>query len=107
MDVRMSYSVYKHGYTEFPADDYDAKTKTIHVRLPEYKKPKFPKDFGAGHPKQADNVIMFVYNSGYAENYYIEQLVHPYKKATIGCGLYAREEAIRIFNEMRNEVKEA
>ena len=39
----MPYSLYKTGYTEFKAENYNAIKKTIDVELPDYKKPRFPK----------------------------------------------------------------
>ena len=98
--MRIPYRIYKQGYSEFPASDYDKSTKTIDVQLPEYKKPTFPKEWGAGGCKHFNHVTMYVRNSGFAEYYEIHQTVRPYKEVTIECGLYAREKAIATFKEL-------
>lgn len=104
MTVRMKYATYKAGYTEYPADDYIQKDKTIAVELPEYSKPKFPKEFGAGGYKVYKSVAIQCYNAGYAENYRIEQLLPPYKHTHIPCGLKAREQAIQAVYEFAAEI---
>ena len=103
MNVRMKYSVYKTGYSEYPAGDYKAKDKTIAVELPDYTRPKFPKECeGKGYRRYKDVVIQ-CYNSGYAENYRIEQLLPPYKHVNVPCGLKAREQAIKTVYELAEE----
>lgn len=98
--MRMLYRIYKQGYSEYPATDYDKSTKTIDVQIPEYKKPSFPKEWGTGGCKHYNHVTMYVRNSGVAEYYEIHQTVFPYKKVTIECGLKSREKAIEVFKEL-------
>jgi hypothetical protein len=100
--MRMPYRIYKQGYTEYPATDYDKSTKTIDVQLPEYRKPMFPKEWRTESTgrKYFNHVQMFIRNSGLAECYDIEQLVKPYKHIRIECGLKAREKAIATFKEL-------
>lgn len=103
MTVTMKYAVYKAGYSEYPAGDYNEKDKTITVTLPEYSRPKFPREFGAGAYKVYKHVAIQCYNAGYAENYRIEQLLPPYKHIHIPCGLRARERAIQAVYELAIE----
>ena len=98
--MRMPYRIYKQGYSEYPAFDYDKSTKTIDVQLPEYKKPSFPREWGTGGCKYCNHVEMFVRNSGFAEYYEIHQTIYPHKEVTIECGLKSREKAIATFKEL-------
>ena len=45
MERRIPYSLYKTGYEQFPACEYDQKTKTILVDLPKMKRRVCPKDW--------------------------------------------------------------
>ena len=94
VDVRISYSVYKSYYAEYPADDYDPKKKTINVKLPDYKRVRLPKEWGAGPVKYINHVKVQIYSSGYSESYLIEQTVAPYRRMKIYPGLKARERVI-------------
>ena len=107
MTVRLSYSVYKSYYSKYPADDYDDKKKTIAVELPEYKKPKLPKEWGFGPVKFFNHVRIQIYSCGYSESFYIEQTVAPYKCARVYPGLKAREQVIAIVNDYVREIRES
>lgn len=104
--MRMPYRIYKQGYSEFKAYDYDKTTKTIEVDLPEYKKPVFPKDWKteSSGRKYFNHVQMFIRNSGISECYDIEQLVKPYKHIRIECGLKSREKAIEMMYQLASEI---
>ena len=102
MDVRISYSVYKSYYAEYPADDYDSKKKTINVKLPDYKRVRLPKEWGAGPVKYINHVRVQIYSSGYSESYLIE----PYKRMKIYPGLKARERVIDVVNRFIKEIAE-
>ena len=104
--MRMSYRIYKQGYSEYPATDYDKSTKTIDVQLPEYKKPTFPKEWktDSSARKYFHHVQMFIRNSGVSECYDIEQLVKPYKYVRVECGLKSREKAIETMYQLASEI---
>lgn len=96
--VKMKYALYKKSYSEFSATDYDKSTKTIMVDLPDVKKPKFPKDWEkvGNWYRLPNNTRVYFYNTGYAENFYIERTitVHHILNKTISAGINARQEAI-------------
>lgn len=92
------YSLYKTGYAEFRAKNYNASKKTIDVELPDYKKPRFPSDWrSSGNKYFAPNgcVIIF-WGTGLAENFLIEHGTNKfnYSSKTIPAGLYAREKVL-------------
>lgn len=100
---RIPYSLYKAGYTEFKASDYDSKTKTIAVELPDYKKVRFPKEWrkdGNNYFTPNDCVVSF-WNTGLAENFYVEHHSKTLKTEhkTIGPALDAREQVIAFVNQ--------
>lgn len=97
---RMKYSLYKSSYSAFKADNYDAKTKTIEVELPEIIRPKFPTDWqklSGGWYKLPNGTNLYVWNSGLAENFRIERSISVYQQyiETIEAGINARTEAIQ------------
>lgn len=103
MIKRIPYSLYKTGYTEFKAFNYDRKTKTIEVELPNYKKIKFPKEWrkDGNNYFTPNNCVVTFWNTGLAENFYIEhhdetlRTVHK----TIDPALNAREQVIAFVNQ--------
>ena len=50
MTKTIPYRIYKAGFTEFPASNYNAENKTIDVELPEHKKPRWPKEWDTRRP---------------------------------------------------------
>lgn len=104
--MRIPYRIYKQGYSEYPATDYDKTTKTIEVDIPEIKKPTFPKEWKTNSTgrKYFNHVQMFIRNSGLAECYDIEQLVKPYKHIRIECGVNARQKAIDTMYQLASEI---
>lgn len=97
--------MYKSSYSEYLASNYDKKDKTIIVELPDYIKPKFPKEWNkSGATTIYKNVWIQSYNSGYAENYLIKQLKPPYKHVQIYASLKAREEAILTVHKFIDEM---
>ena len=103
----MSYKIYKQGYSEFKAYDYDKITKTIEVEIPIIKKPLFPKEWKTSSTgrKYFNHVQMFIRNSGLTECYDIEQLVKPFKRIRIDFGLNARQKAIDKMYQLANEIE--
>ena len=105
MEKRIPYSLYKSGYSDFPARDYDSATKTILVELPEYKKPNFPRSWRRiGNSYITENGARVVFwSSGLSENFVIESGAgHSYRSKTIPAGLYAREKVLAYLEEMKN-----
>lgn len=88
------YSLYKTGYTEFKAENYNASKKTIDVDLPDYKKPRFPSEWrrDGNHYYTPNGCAVTFWNSGLAENFLIE--CHNHSAKTISAGLYAREKVM-------------
>jgi hypothetical protein len=100
----MPYWLYKSGYSMFPASNYNAGKKSIDVELPDYKKPRWPKEWErSGNHIHADNdcVICF-WGSGLAEHYEVEHWHGPKdimgftkcETKTFPAGLYARQSVI-------------
>lgn len=94
----MPYSLYKTGYTEFKAENYNAIKKTIDVELPDYKKPGFPKEWrrGGNNYYAPNGCVITFWNSGLAENFLVEHWVSQFnhQSKTIPAGLYAREKVM-------------
>lgn len=103
MEKRIPYSLYKSGYTDFPARDYDKATKTIIVYLPEHKRPRFPADWKRdGNSYRTPNgARVYFWSSGLAENFLIESGTgYARKSKTIPAGLYAREHVLEYVNSL-------
>lgn len=94
----MPYSLYKTGYSEFPASNYNKAKKTIDVDLPEYKKPSFPSEWEkrGNHFHTPNGCTVTFWNSGLAENFLVERWVSRYnhQSKTIPASLDAREKVI-------------
>lgn len=84
----------------FKAYDYDKKTKTIEVELPDYKKPQFPKTWkkSGNHYITPEGFFVYFWNSGLAENFLVEKFISRYNSVskTVPAGLYAREDVIKF-----------
>jgi hypothetical protein len=113
----MPYWLYKKGYSEFPAENYNSGKKTIDVTLPDYKAPSFPKEWqkdGAAKQIVAKRyqITVYSYNSGLAENYMIEYGYEPgrfgyfdkHGRKYIGAGLYARQKCIDFVKNLIDEI---
>ncbi len=96
---KMKYSLYKSSYFAFKADNYDAKTKTIEVELPEIIRPKFPKDWekSGNRYRLPNGTSLYFWGSGFAENFRIERYMSAYQQyaEVINAGINARAEAIQ------------
>lgn len=94
----MPYSLYKTGYSEFPAISYNKSKKTIDVDLPKYKKPSFPSDWqkSGNHYRTPNGCTVTFWNSGLAENFLVEHWVSRFnhQSKTIPASLYAREKVM-------------
>lgn len=96
----MPYSLYKTGYTEFKAENYNASKKTIDVELPDYKKPRFPAEWrkDGNHYYAPNGCVVTFWGAGLAESFLVERWIskfnHPSK--TVPAGLYAREKVMEF-----------
>lgn len=97
------YWLYKTGYSEFQATEYNPGTKTIKVTLPKTKPIRWPKEW-----KQAGNSYrtpkgtkVYYWNTGLARNYDVRRVIGPYYSVsrTIGPG-------IDSFSRVLNTVEE-
>lgn len=96
----MPYSLYKTGYTEFKAGNYNGGRKTIDVDLPDYKKPRFPAEWrkDGNHYYAPNGCVVTFWGAGLAENFLVERWVSQYNHSskTFPAGLYAREKVMEF-----------
>lgn len=103
MERRIPYSLYKRGYNQFPASDYDAKTKTIMVNIPDIKRRVWPKEW----KREGNELItpnrchVYFWNTGLAQNYEVEWHSGPYnrKHRTIPAGFDAFDRVLQTVAE--------
>lgn len=105
--MRIKYALYKSYFSKFSAHDYDGKTKTIEVDLPERKKISWPKDWrksGNSIFTPGGTIINF-WNSGIAENFYINLFVTKYCQysRTINPAIDARQQVIDTVKEFESK----
>ena len=103
MKKRMPYWLYKTGFSEFKASDYDANKKTIEVELPEYKRPKFPADWvsaGGNHYHTPNGCTVTRWGAGFAEYFEVEHFVTIYncKHKSFGPCIGVREQVMDYVN---------
>ena len=103
MKKRMPYWLYKAGYTEFKARDYDAKKKTIEVELPDYKRPMFPDDWrnnGGNRYHTPNGCTVTGWGSGLSEHFEVEHYVTIYNcpHKSFGPGIGTREQVMEYVN---------
>lgn len=105
----MPYSLYKPFYSQFPAEDYDQKTKTIMVDVPNIRRKPFPKEWkrsGNRYLTPGGCEVVF-WNTGYAENFVVRRWF-PHgetKQKTIPPGINARErvlECVTLFEAIED-----
>lgn len=89
----MPYWLYKAGYSEFQATEYNPNTKTIVVNLPKMEPVRWPKGWtrnGNGYFTPGGTEIRY-WNTGLARNYLIQRVIGPYHKLskTVGPGFNA------------------
>lgn len=94
----MPYSLYKKYYNQFRTEDYDSKTKTIMVDVPDVKRKPFPNDWkrDGNHYRTPGGCDVYVWNSGLSENFEVYRNVSCYDRyhKTICPGIDAREKVI-------------
>lgn len=101
--VRMPYSLYKKHYDQFPADDYDPKTKTIMVDMPSTRRRPFPRSWhrSGNHYTTPGGCEVVFWNTGYAENFEVRKW-RPYRSRTIPLGIDARERVLACVAEFES-----
>ena len=104
--VKMPYRLWKKFYDQFPAEDYDPKTKTILVDLPATRRRPFPKSwyrYGNRYITPGGCEVVF-WNTGLAENFVVRKF-HPHfpKSRTIPPGIDARERVMACVAEFESE----
>lgn len=103
MERRIPYSLYKTGYEQFQACEYDPKTKTILVDLPPMKRRVWPKDWKriGNHYTTPNGCCVYFWNTGLAQNYLVEWYGGPYnrKSRTINAGVDAFERMMQTVEE--------
>jgi hypothetical protein len=94
----IAYSLYKKSYSEFRAENYNARKKTIDVDLPDYTKPRFPSEWRRDGSRffTPNGCTIAVWNTGLAENFLVEHGTSNFnhQSKTVPAGLYAREKVI-------------
>lgn len=103
MQRRIPYWLYKTGFDQFPASDYDKSTKTIVVDMPPMKRRVWPKEW-----KRRGNcfvtgkgVEVYCWNTGIQQNYLV---MEPYKRfgrrqRTISAGFDSFERVMQTVKE--------
>ena len=103
MQRRIPYSLYKTGYQEFPATEYDARTKTILVDLPPMPRRMWPKDWkkDGNHYATPNGCTVYFWNTGIAQNYEVEGPYSPHirKHRTIPAGFTSFQRVLDAVNE--------
>lgn len=91
MKKQIPYSLYKASYNDFPASDYDAKTKTIMVDIPPIKRRSCPKSWDrvGNHYTTPGGCTVYFWNTGLAQNYMVERFItiHSILSKTIPAGI--------------------
>lgn len=99
---KMQYSLYKKHYSQFPAEGYDSKTKTIMVDIPDTKRKPFPKEWkrDGNHYFTPGGCEICFWATGLAENFEVIRNVSCYEqyRKTICPGIDARERVIETVN---------
>lgn len=110
MKKTIPYSLYKASYTEYPASNYNSEKKTIEVELPDYKKPRWPKEWkrSGNHIFAPNDCVICFWGSGLAEHYEVEHWHGP--KDLLGftkcetrsfpAGLYSRQAVIDYISSL-------
>ena len=93
MKKKMKYSLYKQSYSQFPADEYDARTKTIMVDLPgqPVKLPRW--EISGNHYNTPGGSHVYFWNTGLARNYLVE---FDGRQKTVPAGFDSAERVLEI-----------
>lgn len=104
MKRRIPYWLYKTGYSQFPASDYDAAKKTIEVDIPPMKRRVWPKEWkrrGINCLVTDKGVEIYYWNSGIQQNYLVMEPYKPFfrRERTIHAGFDAFERVMQTVKE--------
>ena len=104
MIKRMKYSLWKSYYRSFPADQYDQGTKTILVDLPDAPVIRWPKSWkrSGNHYLTPGGCLVHFWNTGLAQNFYVERIGNGSIHETIHPGIDSRERVIAAVNRIEN-----
>lgn len=95
---KMPYILYKNYYNQYYSEDYDSKTKTIMVDLPDVKRKQFPKEWkrSGNHYYTPGGCEVCVWNTGLAENFVVSRNISAYQRysKTICPSIDARDKVI-------------
>ena len=101
---RLPYSLWKNYYRSFPADQYDQGTKTILVDVPKTilvdvpktKTIRWPKDWkrSGNHYLTPGGCLVHFWNTGLAQNYYVEHIKNGSLHRTINPGIDSRQRVL-------------
>ena len=95
---KMPYSLYKKYYSQFRAEEYDGKTKTIMVDVPDVRRKPFPKDWkrNGNHYYTPGGCEVCFWNTGLSENFLVTREISAYQRysKTICPGIDARDKVI-------------
>ena len=103
----MPYSTYNKYYCEFHSENYDSRTKTIMVDIPDVKRNPFPKDWKRDGNRYftPGGCEVIVWGSGVSENFLVRRTVsaHYYLSKTIHPGINARDNVISTVKLFESE----
>ena len=93
---RIPYSLFKSYYRSFPADQYDQQTKTILVEFPDVPAVKWPKEWkrSGNHYLTPGGCLVHFWNTGLAQNYYVEHITGGSLHRTIHPGIDSRQRVL-------------
>ena len=102
---RLPYSLWKNYYRSFPADQYDQGTKTILVELPDTPAIRWPKCWkrSGNHYLTPGGCLVHFWNTGLAQNYYVEHIKNSSLHRTVHPGIDSRLrvlDAVKYIEEM-------
>ena len=99
---RMPYSLWKDYYRSFPADQYDQATKTILVEIPSVPTIRWPKNWkrSCNHYVTPGGCLVHFWNTGLAQNYYVEHINDGSLHRTIHPGIDSREKVLQAVEQI-------
>lgn len=99
---RVSYSLWKNYYRSFSADQYDQQTKTIIVQLPDAVQIKWPDNWKrcGNHYTTPGGCLVHVWNTGLAQNYYVEHIKDGSLHRTIHPGVESRHMVLQAVEQI-------
>lgn len=101
---KMPYSLYKNYYSHFRSQDYDPKTKTISVDVPDVKRKPFPKAWkrDGNHYFTKGGCEVIFWGTGFSENFIVRKYASSYciKSKTISPGMDARERVLEAVSQL-------